>query len=65
MKKKNKRKNIFNQFEIEEKIKLDPEEKELVLGIKDSKSIINNELVDSYKKTALNQKKRTKQLSNQ
>lgn len=57
------KKTILNDFKIEEKIKLDTEEEELLLGVKGSRSIASSELINNYQQIALNQKKRTKQLS--
>jgi len=53
----------FSNFEVADNIKLDPEEKILLAGLKESKSIFTEQLRDYYSKTAHNQKKRTKQLS--
>lgn len=56
-------KNNFDGFEVDNDIKLTDEEEKLLLGIKDSKSILNKQLTQQYQQIAINQKKRTKQLS--
>ena len=53
----------FNNFEIDDNMQLDEDEKILLAGIHDSKSIFTDELVQYYSQIAITQKKRTKQLS--
>ena len=53
----------FSNFEIDKTIELSADEQELLDGLSGSKSIFTRELVEYYSKIAIDQKKRTKQLS--
>ncbi|MBP9727300.1 MAG: hypothetical protein KBD83_07555 [Gammaproteobacteria bacterium] len=57
------KKTDFSQFQIEEGILLDEEEKQLLSGIKGSKSILTKKLVSHYSETAKAQKNRNKNVS--
>lgn len=50
-------------FEVADNIQLDEEEKSLLGGLKESKSIFTDKLVQQYRQIAIDQKKRTRQLS--
>jgi predicted DNA binding CopG/RHH family protein len=53
----------LKDFEVDESIKLSDDEPDLLKGIKGSKSIFTEELSHYYSQVAINNKKRTKQLS--
>lgn len=53
----------FGTFEIDKNLLLDDEEKSLLSGLDGSKSIFTKALAKQYSKIAIEQKKRTRQLS--
>lgn len=58
------KKNLnLTDFEIDDSIALDDEEKELLAGIKDSHSIMNDDLVKRLSNIVKSQNKRSKQIN--
>lgn len=58
------KKNLnLTDFEIDDSIALDDEEKELLVGIKDSHSIMNDDLVKRLSNIVKSQNKRSKQIN--
>lgn len=53
----------FSQFEVDDDIQLDREEKALLAGIKGSRSILTKELIHRYSEIAKAQKNRNKNVS--
>ncbi len=54
--------NLTN-FKIDESITLDDEEKEMLAGIKDSHSIMNDDLIERLSNIAKSQNKRSRQIN--